>query len=106
MPDQEDEVKTYYVSSLRVRRELIPATDANGVKGYRCVTHAANGPEANDQVATDQVAFENILIDLKLMKPRGIAKGLFARAWRGLSMDQFGTKTPGSAPTEMFLPLV
>jgi len=74
--------------------------------GYRCVTESANGPQDGDTFMADQVEFENELIRLQLKASRGLAEALFAKGWRALGIDQFGTKRPGGAPTEVFLPLL
>lgn len=98
---------SYYISSLRVRRELIPVYEDESITAYRCLTYAADGQNEGDKVLADQVAFEDELIALKLMRPRGGIQMLFAGAWRGLSLDQLLIRRPvGSQPLETLLPII
>lgn len=78
MTEQLQELRGYFISSTRTRRELIPVEGQNSV---RCVTLAADEPEPTDTVLTNVVAFEDELIRLKLMKPRNAAQKLMAKAW-------------------------
>ena len=98
----------FYVSSLRVRRELIPVhEDGDRLVAYRCLTYAADGPQEGDKVMADQVEFDDELIRMKLMKPRGAAEMIFAGVWRGLSADKLFFHRPvGSEPTETLLRLI
>ena len=95
----------YYVSSLRVRRELIPVMEGDHLVAYRCLTFSVDGPrEGVDKVMADQVEFESELIRLRLMKPRGGVQMIFAGAWRGLSLDKLLANRPaGSEPIETLL---
>jgi hypothetical protein len=98
------ETKCYYVSSMRIRRELIPVQEEGVVTAYRCVTYAADGPQDGDKIVADQVEFEDILIGMKLMAPRDAARMVLAGIWRGLSLDKLLTqRPPGSEPLETLL---
>lgn len=101
----------YYVTTLRVRRELIPVLEGEGddkkLVAYRCLTYPVDGPAEGDRVMADQVEFEDELIRLRLMPPRNLAQGLYAKAWRGLSLDKaFVNRPAGSEPTETLLRLI
>jgi hypothetical protein len=101
------ETKRYYVSSMRVRRELIPVQEDGVVTAYRCVTHAADGPQDGDKVVADQVEFEDVLIDMKLMAPRDPGRMILAGVWRGLSLDKLLVHRPtGSEPLETLLRVI
>ena len=97
--------QSFYVSTLRVRRELIPVI--GDPKAWRCMTVRADGPEPGDQHVDDQVAFEDILIDMKLMPKRNPIRWAYAKVWRGLHADQLSKKRPlGSEPTEVTLRVI
>lgn len=101
----------YYVSTLRVRRELIPVYEGEGdakkLVAYRCLTFSVAGPKDTDKVMTDQTEFEDELIRLHLMPKRNPATWVFAKAWSGLSVDKLFFKRPvGSEPTETLLRLI
>lgn len=101
----------YYISSLRVRRELIPVHEGEGddkkLVAYRCLTYPVDGPADGDKVMADQVEFEDELIRLRLKQPRSLVEGLFAGAWRGLSLDKaFVNRPTGSEPTETLLRVI
>lgn len=99
---------SYYVSSLRVRRELIPVhEDGDRLVAYRCLTYAADGPKDGDTIVADQTEFEDELIRLKLMKRRDPAQMIFAGIWRALSADKvFFHRPVGSEPSETLLRLI
>lgn len=69
MAERLQEARGHYISSMRVRKVLIPVKGQNSV---RCVTSAADGPEPTDKVLENQVAFDDELIKLGLMKPRNL----------------------------------
>ena len=97
----------YYVSSLRVRRELIPVHEDDRLVAYRCLTYAADGPNKGDKIVADQVEFDDELIRLKLMKRRDPAQMIFAGIWRALSADKvFFHRPVGSEPSETLLRLI
>jgi hypothetical protein len=97
----------YYVSSLRVRRTLLPVHEDGALVAYRCLTFPVDGPADGDKVMADQVEFEDELIRLNLKKKRDIVEGIFASAWRGLSLDKaFAHRPAGSEPTETLLRLI
>jgi hypothetical protein len=91
MPD----TLSFYVCSLRVRRELIPVEEKSKLVAYRCVTHRADGPvDDTDKVIADQVEFEDVLIGMKLMPPRNGPQLVLAGFWRGLSIDKLTDQRP------------
>lgn len=98
--------RTYYISSLRLRRELIPLPD---LLAYRCVTWGADGPHDGDVILPDQVAMEDALIELGVYKPRGWLRSpirtAYAAVWRGLHLDQImpEQKPRQSPPPETLL---
>lgn len=101
----------YYISTLRVRRELIPVYEGEGddktLVAYRCLTFPVDGPADDDRVMADQVEFEDELIRLGLMKPRNPIQWAYAKAWRGLSLDKaFVNRPAGSEPTETLLRVI
>lgn len=97
----------YYVSTLRVRRELLPVHEEDKLVAYRCLTYPVDGPADSDKVMADQVEFEDELIRLRLMAPRNPITALYAMGWRGLSLDKLFVRRPsGSEPTETLLRLI
>lgn len=98
----------FYVSSMRVRRELIPVhEDGDRLVAYRCLTYATDGPNEGDKIVADQTEFEDELIRLRLMKPRDAVQMVFAGVWKGLSLDKvFFHRPTGSEPTETLLRLI
>lgn len=104
--DRLDSTHSYFVSSLRVRRELIPVPDQPDV--VRCLTYRADHPQEGDIVIADQVAFDNLLIEFGLAKPRDFLKETFASVWRGLNMDKLmpSTRPPVGEHMETLLKYV
>lgn len=98
----------YYVSSLRVRRELIPVEKDGVIIAYRCLTYPVDGPAESDVVMADQVEFEDELIRLHLMSPRNPVTAVYAWAWRGLGVDKWkvSNRPAGSDPTETLLRVI
>jgi hypothetical protein len=97
----------YYVTTLRVRRELLPVHEKGELVAYRCLTFPVNGPADGDKVMADQVEFDDELIRLRLMAPRGPIQFVYAKAWRGLQLDKaFVNRPAGSEPTEELLRLI
>lgn len=94
----------YYVTSLRVRRELVPVREDDKLVGYRCLTFPVDGPADDDKVIADQTEFEDELIRLQLMAKRNPVTWAYAKAWSGLSLDKlFFSRPTGSEPTETLL---
>ncbi len=107
MADQAPGTTSYYVSRMRVRRELIPVYENDAITAYRCVTYAANGPQDGDKVLADQVEFEDVLIDMRLMPARDLARTLLAKGWRALDLDKLVLHRPtDSEPLETLLRIV
>ncbi len=102
----------YYVSTLRVRRELIPVHEGEGdnkkLVAYRCLTYPVDGPADGDKVMADQVEFEDELIRLRLMAPRDPITAIYAWGWRALGVDKWkvGNRPAGSDPTETLLRII
>ena len=97
----------YYVSTLRVRRELIPVHEDDNLVAYRCLTFPVDGPADGDKVMADQVEFEDELIRLGLMPKRNPVTWVYAKAWSGLSLDKlFAHRPTGSEPTETLLRII
>ena len=92
--------RQYYISSLRLRKELIPQPD---IAGYRCITTAADGPRQGDTVLADQVAFDDVLIELDVYPKRGMLHGAFANIWRRWHMDKLVPQTRSPEPRETLL---
>ena len=92
--------KGYFISSLRVRRVLIPLPD---MLAYRCITTAVDDPEPGDQMLPDQVAFDDALIELGVYPKRGLVRGVFSKGWRGLHMDQVMPLKRSGKPLESLL---
>jgi hypothetical protein len=97
----------YYVSTMRVRRELIPVNEGDRLIAYRCLTYAVDGPNDGDKIVADQTEFEDELIRLRLMQPRDTLQLIFAGIWRGLNLDPlFKHRPTGSEPTETLLRII
>lgn len=104
---QTNETLGYYVSNMRVRRELIPVYEDDQRVAYRCLTYRADGPEDGDKIVADQVEFDDVLIGMGLMAPRNIVEGLFAKAWRAAGADKWYIHRPvGPEPSETLLRVI
>ena len=101
MPENSEQGSSgYYISSMRIRRVLSPVLAVSGT--YRCITHAVDGPEASDKVLANQIEFENVLITMKLKKPRNAAEWLFAKAWL-TELDRLAGRPKPGEPLETLL---
>ena len=90
----------YYISGLRVRKELIPLPD---MLAYRCVTTKADGPVGDDKVLPGQVDFDDLLIDLEVYKPRNPIQAVYAATWRRWHMDKIMPLVRSDEPKETLL---
>lgn len=99
MPERMQKTRGFFISSMRVRKELIPVEGQNSV---RCVTIAADNHSPDDTVVADMVAFENILIELNLMKPRNLGQKLMAKAWIP-ELDRLAGRPKPNKPLETLL---
>jgi|GEM_PF-4221593 len=95
-----DSPVSHYVSSMRVRRELIPLPE---ILAYRCITTSVDGPQPGDTVVADQVAYDDFLIGLGVYPKRNIVTSLYARGWRGLHLDKLGGTVHFKEPQETLL---
>lgn len=101
MAERLKEPQSYFVVSLLVRRQLVPVPGQP--KDVRCLTFRADEPQEGDIVLADQVAFENILIGLRLMQPRDLVQKGFGALWRGLSLDQLMVRPAAEGHKETLL---
>ncbi len=99
------ETTSYYISSLRRRRTLIPLPD---IQAYRCVTVAADGPaeDGTDKVIADQVAFDDMLIKLNVYPKRNPLDRLFANKWSDWHLDKIVPQVRSDEPKETLLYLL
>lgn len=90
----------YYISSLRVRKELIPVPD---LLAYRCVTTKADGAQEGDEILPDQVAFDDLLITLGVYRRRNPVQAAYAAIWRRWHMDKIVPMARSDEPLETLL---
>ena len=102
MPADPDSL-SYFIRSMRVRRVLEPR-DADT---YRCLTYAADDPQADDIVLHSQYDFDNVLIRLGLMWPRSAVKEWFEWGWRRLKLDgKYIHRPSDSGPSITIMPIL
>lgn len=98
------ETTSYYISSLRRRRTLIPMPD---IQAYRCITEAAEGPvDGVDKIVVNQVAFDDMLIKLNVYPKRNPLDRLFANIWSDWHIDKVVPMAKPGEPKETLLYLL
>jgi hypothetical protein len=98
---------SYFVKRTATRRLLIPEV-RDGKNGYRCklITNTRAIPGL-DTIVPDETAFEEVLVNLRLMEPSNPSRGL-ASFWPSQFEDlrRVVGQFQGSRTSESWLPIL